>query len=472
MSPGGAASPGRDAPFVYEGYELDPERAELRCTYSLGADRFVERVTFDPGGRWDDPRVDPAARWVFLLSAVSYYKTAAPTVIELGDLALTASEREFLRSFYVDGLGEFAYRNDIDLDRLDLRGPREPAPAALAPVEPGRATGSGAPGEPGRATGSGTPVAGRPLVPFGGGIDSIVSAELVGRRFPDAALFVVSAAGTRFEAIERPAALTGLGVRRAERALDRQLLDPGRPGYLNGHVPVTGIISALAVLAAVLFDHDAVVMSNEWSASIGSLTDGDRRINHQYSKGLEFEAGFRAVLGATVGPRPQYFSLLRPYSEVWVARRFARLDRYHDAFRSCNRAFHLDPARRLDRWCGECDKCCFIDLVLAPYLTPGALGAIFGGVEPLERPGLAERFRTLLGTSAAPKPFECVGDVGECRTALLLAAARADRAGSRLVQALAAEVAAAGGAPAPADHERPRGDHWVPDAYAAQDQLV
>ena len=113
-----------------------------------------------------------------------------------------------------------------------------------------------------------------------------------------------------------------------------------------------------------------------------------------------------------------------------MAREFAALTQYHGTFRSCNRAFHIDPAHRLDHWCGHCDKCCFIDLILAPFLPAADLAAIFGGAEPLADPALAERFRALLGTSVASKPFECVGEVGECRAAAVLAAARPDRADS------------------------------------------
>ena len=121
---------------------------------------------------------------------------------------------------------------------------------------------------------------------------------------------------------------------------------------------------------------------------------------------------------------------------------------YHGTFRSCNRAFHIDRARRLDHWCGQCDKCCFIDLILAPFLPAEALRRIFGtGSRWTTRSW--PRFRALLG--AGTKPFECVGEVDECRAAVLLAARRADRAGTGLLQDLAAEVAGWPDAPSAAD---------------------
>ena len=125
------------------------------------------------------------------------------------------------------------------------------------------------------------------------------------RRRPDAALFVMSRPGDRFGAIERPAEVTGLPIVRAGREIDPQLLRSAELGFLNGHVPVTGILSAIAVMAALLDGRDTVVMSNEWSASVATLEAGGRAINHQYSKSTQFETGFRQVLAGALGGRPQ-----------------------------------------------------------------------------------------------------------------------------------------------------------------------
>jgi UDP-N-acetyl-alpha-D-muramoyl-L-alanyl-L-glutamate epimerase len=254
---------------------------------------------------------------------------------------------------------------------------------------------------------------------------------------------------------------------RAGREIDPQLLRSAELGFLNGHVPVTGIISAIGILAAVLDSRDAVVMSNEWSASIPTLEHEGKPVNHQYSKSASFEAAFRAVLAASPDGLPDYFSALRDRTELWVGDEFARLTAYHGTFRSCNRAFHIDPARRLDHWCGECDKCCFIDLILAPFMPAAALREVFGVVpEPLEVAGLAPKFRTLLGSGT--KPFECVGEVNECRAAVLLAARRPDRAGTALLQELAVEVASRPDAPSEAEiaaMRRPVGENYIPAAY-------
>jgi UDP-N-acetyl-alpha-D-muramoyl-L-alanyl-L-glutamate epimerase len=435
----------RGSVFRYGGYSIEAERGTLSCWYEVDGREFTERVTLPGGPRWHTDAARAAARLVFLLAGVSYYKTAAPEVVDFGETALTETELAFLREFYLQGLGEFAYRNGLDLTPLRLEAShapgREPAPSA----EPG----------PRRA-----------LVPFGGGIDSIVTVEQV-RGLADTALFVVSRPGDRFDAIEQPAAVTALPVVRAEREIDPQLLRSAELGFRNGHVPVTGILSAIAVLAAVLTGRDAVVMSNEWSASIPTLEYAGRPVNHQFSKSEQFEAAFRDVLAQSPARLPDYFSWLRDRTELWVGREFAALAPYHGSFRSCNKAFYTERARRLAHWCGQCDKCCFIDLILAPFLPAEALRRIFAATgEPLDDPGLTPKFRSLLGAGA--KPFECVGEVTECRAAVLLAARRDDRAGRGLLAELAAEVAGWPDAPSEAEAAamlRPVGQNFIPDRY-------
>jgi UDP-N-acetyl-alpha-D-muramoyl-L-alanyl-L-glutamate epimerase len=449
--------------FRYLSYATDAESGLLTCRYELDGREFAERFTLPAGLRWRTEAARAAARLVFLLAGVSYYKTAAPPVIDLGQTALTEAELTLLREFYLQGLGEFGYRNHLDLTslRIEARRSQTREPAAPEPAAPELAAPEAAAPE----------LAGqrRALVPFGGGIDSIVVVERV-RRLADVALFVVNRPDDRFDAIEAPAALTGLPVVRADREIDPQLLRSAELGFLNGHVPVTGILSAIAVLAAVLEDRDAVVMSNEWSASVPTLEYQGHPVNHQFSKSDVFEAAFRRVLAAA-GPRmPEYFSWLRDRTELWVGREFAALEQYHGSFRSCNKAFYRDRTRRLDHWCGQCDKCCFIDLILAPFLPAEALRRIFAVTgEPLADPALAGKFRALLGAGA--KPFECVGEVSECRAAVLLAARREDRAdgvGSALLQELAVEVTGWPDAPSAADAAAmltPVAANFIPAGY-------
>ena len=147
----------------------------------------------------------------------------------------------------------------------------------------------------------------------------------------------------RFAAIENAAALTGLPVIRIARRIDPRVRRTERMGFFNGHVPITAVITAAAVVAAVLDRRDAVVLSNEWSASAPTLVHEGRPINHQWSKGSEFEEGFAHMVADSLGPQLSVFSYLRSRSELWVAQQFAQLKEFHGVFRSCNRAFHQNP---------------------------------------------------------------------------------------------------------------------------------
>jgi hypothetical protein len=88
---------------------------------------------------------------------------------------------------------------------------------------------------------------------------------------------------------------------------------------------------------------------------------------------------------------------------------------YFYGFTSCNKAYKLDLNKRLDRWCGSCDKCRFVFLILAPFMDKDTLIHAVG-TNTLDDENQVEGYRELLGLSGH-KPFECVGEVEECRWA-------------------------------------------------------
>lgn len=435
--------PARAERFTYGDFDVDEQAGVVSCFYNLDGTPYVETVSVGAGQAWS-AAAHEAARLVSLLSGVSYYKAGAPPVIDLGKMAVRPGEREFLRRFYVAGLGEFAMRNQVSLIDVQMVGGIDTPSDIDVHLD-----------------------CDRPLVPFGGGIDSIVTVDAVARAHADVALFIMNRPGDRFAAIEGAAAETGLPVLRAEREIDAAIRRPADPhAVFNGHVPITGVLSAVAVLVAVLDGRGSVVMSNEWSASRGNVVIDGHMINHQWSKSEEFELAFRGLLSGGLGGGLAYFSFLRPFSELWVANRFAELERFHGVFHSCNGAFNLEVSKRNARWCGRCDKCCFIDLILAPFVDESDLAKVFDALEPLADESLLPKFRDLLGIGSGNKPFECVGDVNECRTAATLALDRSDRRRSAVLLHLVDELGEAEATTARSDAARllrPLGSHAVPD---------
>src|SRR3546814_21029413 len=109
----------------------------------------------------------------------------------------------------------------------------------------------------------------------------------------------------------------------------------------------------MLVVEEVMYGVDEVGFCNERSASYGSLIAGTGEVNHQWSKGWDFECAFGDYVQRHVAASLRYYSLLRPLSELAVARAFARSARYDAHFSSCNRNFHLLGERPASRWRSE-----------------------------------------------------------------------------------------------------------------------
>ena len=373
---------------------LKPEFADGTATlhYALGEMSFAETLTFAEG--WSvaaasSPAFGRLLDLTALVLGTSYFKLTAPTRIDATALALSAEESAFGLDVYENGLGEFYARNQLQrFGRLTL---------AITPTE----ASVPAPDLPPRM-----------LLPIGGGKDSLVSAALLEEAGADFTPFAVNPRGPIVTSIER----IGRTPVYVTRRLDPEMIRlGGQPGYFNGHVPSTAINSMIAALSALLFGYDTIVISNERSASEGNLEWDGRTVNHQYSKSLDFERHIAAVLGAATGGALQYFSLLRPFSEARIARLFSRTTRFDDVFSSCNVNFryngHDGPL-----WCGQCPKCHFVFLILAPEMQKQRLVGIFGR-NVLAEPANEASFRALTGL-AGQKPWECVGEILEAAASL------------------------------------------------------
>ena len=407
--------------------------AELVYAFDDGPE-LVETVTV-PGAPFvlEGARaaaVEQALRLLHLIAGVSYYKAAVPTEIRIESYAIDASTATLLEMVYVNGLGEFAYRNGLDLHGkirfpVNNQGASSAAVPASVAAEAPPASAKHAPTLELRH---------QALVAIGGGKDSLVSIEALRAAGVDQTVTWIG----NSQLIGACAARTGLPTLNLGRALAAGLFDLNRQGAWNGHIPVTAINSAILVLAALLQDADQVVFSNERSASYGSMIAGTGEVNHQWSKGWQFEQAFAHHVRSHVASDLNYYSLLRPLSELAVARQFAKTDRYDAHFSSCNRNFHILGERPVNRWCGVCPKCHFVFLALAPFMPKPRLVGIFGR-NLLDDAGQAGGFDALLEFEDH-KPFECVGEGQESRAAMAALAARPEWKEDALVARFAREI--------------------------------
>ena len=435
----------------------DPRNAKafrfVRNTYSDGVAELVyafddgpeliERITF-PGGPppalGREMAFDAALKLLHLIAGVSYFKAGVPPTIVVDDGALDSDTAAFMSGVYVNGLAEFAYHN-----QLDLRGKiRYPSTATMA------------------VSANSASLPRRTLVPIGGGKDSLVTVEILKRSGePATAVWVGDSA-----LIAACSARTGLPTLNIRRQLAPELFELNRLGALNGHIPVTAINSAILMCAAILYGYDAIVFSNERSASAATLEYDGQSVNHQWSKGIDFERALRKYTKSHIASDLDYFSLLRPLSELAVTRAFARETMYDDVFSSCNRNFRIRGEKPSDRWCGQCPKCHFVFLALAPFVAKPRLLGIFGR-NLLDEASLAPGFDALLEYKNH-KPFECVGEGRESRAAMFALTRRPEWREDALVARFADEILPQldRGALAIEPQLTPGGDHFIPDRLA------
>ena len=398
--------------FIRHGYR-DGD-VELVYAFDDGPE-LIERIGFPNAPALSKGREGSFVRALQMLhwvAGVSYYKAGVPPEIRIDGELPDASTAAFLERLYQHGLGEFGWHNQID-----LRGRiRFPASAQASP----------------HATSAGFKR--RSLVPIGGGKDSLVSIQWLKQAGdPATAAWIGSS-----PLIAACATRTGLPMLNISRQVSPVLFDYNREGALNGHVPVTAINSAILVVAAVLYDFDAIAFSNERSASSATLEYDGQQINHQWSKGWEFERDFGEWVARHVASDLHYYSLLRPWSELAIARRFASFSGYDDVFSSCNRNFRLLGPKPADRWCGHCPKCHFVFLALAPFMPKPRLLSIFGR-NLLDDSTQAAGFDALL-EFRDHKPFECVGEGRESRAAMIALAARAEWREDALVRRFTRDI--------------------------------
>ncbi len=400
--------------FVHCDFAADTGVARLVYAFDDGPE-LVETVSI-PGAPFElegerAAAAQRALRLLHLVAGVSYYKAAVPGQVQIDGYDIDADTAALVETIYQHGLGEFAYRNGLDLRgrfKLPVAGQAQAAPALQL-------------GE-------------RALVAIGGGKDSLVSIEALRRLGVEQTVTWIGGS----QLIRACAERTGLPMLNLGRQLAPELFELNRQGAWNGHIPVTAVNSAIMVFAALVTGAGQVVFSNERSASYGSQIPGTGEVNHQWSKGWAFEQAFGEYVEKHVAADLHYYSLLRPLSELAVARQFAKGDHYDAHFSSCNRNFHILGERPVNRWCGICPKCHFVFLALAPFMPKTRLVRIFGR-NLLDDAEQAGGFDALLEFQDH-KPFECVGEGKESRAAMATLAQRPEWKEDVLVKRFIAQI--------------------------------
>lgn len=391
----------RPKAFHFKGYRYDAKKYTISFNYAISfEDRaalsFTEVIALPK--KPSNPKAFSAAHMdaflqpLSLALGISYYKLYCPAKITT-DFPLSKEQAEFWNTLYLKGLGEFLYRNNLDPKRIA----KFPFKKTIKP------------------TGVSIKTTHSALLGIGGGKDSIVAAELLKeeKNLSVTSFLLESQKGDKVA--DGVIELIGNPRLAIKRMLDPQIFEQHEGSY-NGHIPISSIFAFVGLLAAGLYGHKYVIVGNEASSNFGNLTYKGLTINHQWSKSAEFENLLQDYTRRFITPDITYFSLLRSMYEIRIAKLFAEHPKYFSHFSSCNRNFKVFYERTTSLWCGECPKCAFVFLILAPFIPKQKLVDMFGK-NMLNDDALVPLYGDLLGFGKL-KPFDCVGTFDEARAAL------------------------------------------------------
>ena len=384
--------------FVFESYSYEKTPAGLNIQFHFHVDN---KFHFYPKTKIDfqemkfskevkQGELDNLAFNIGLIELISYWKCICPARILIKPHKLDENQIVFWKKLWFHGLGEFFYINSIDTDienfvTITSFGEKLSSFHFTTELE-------------------------KTLVPVGGGKDSPVTMELVSSSGQKIIPLIINPRGATINTVKQ----FGLSDRNfvlINREIDAKLLELNSLGFLNGHTPFSAMLAFYTLLVSRFLSVSDIALSNESSANESTVLG--TAINHQYSKSYEFESDFRNYYKSYISEDFNYFSFLRPLSELQIAALFSQMVKYHSVFRSCN------VGSKEDIWCGHCSKCLFAYIILSPFLSPAYLSEIFGG-NFYDDEKMEIYFKELTGETKV-KPFECVGTVDEVNMAVSLA---------------------------------------------------
>ncbi len=397
--------------FIFDSYDFDGKAGKIKLRYSLDDEiRFTETVTVPQSHSYTVAKstLEASVFSLHLIGGISYFKTCIPPKIEVRSGTLTKEQADFWNTVYEKGLGEFCYKNKLPptgFVHFEAASDQQSIPSKLTTNNQKLKT----------------------LVPVGGGKDSIVTMEKLRAEGRNITLFRMGS----HPLIEDLVKVAGLSCITVERRLPRTLFELNEQGALNGHVPITAYLSCLCVVVAKLFGFEEIAMSCENSASIGNVHYQGVEINHQWSKGEEFERIFQDYILTSIDPNLRYWSPLRDRTELEIVSEFVKHPQYFPVTTSCNRNWKILGERPSERWCGVCPKCAFAFSLFAAYLPKETLLQIFGK-NLFADVSLIPLYEELLGLRGC-KPFECVGPPEEVREAFRIIHERGEFSGTPIM---------------------------------------
>jgi len=384
--------------FIYDSYKVEYNEQNILVTYTYKIKDYIfnPQVTIDRKNIINKSVNKEFLEYLFfnfgMINAINYYKLTCSKNILVNAGYLDGYQKEFFKKLFYNGLGEFRYVNNIELNYdefVDLKT----IEGNISPFDiKGQFKGN--------------------LIAVGGGKDSVVTLELLNdcKENNSCLLFnrnIYPVDQASLSCIKL-ADYDEADIMEFNLTLDPLMLELNKQGFLNGHIPFSSTLAFASYIMAYLSGKQYIVLSNESSANESNIKDSD--INHQYSKSYEFEKDFREYTSKYFVSDIEYFSLLRCWNEYRIVKEFVKYPKYLEVFRSCNRG------TKTNTWCGDCAKCLYVYIMLYNFVEQDKLISIFGH-DMLNDLKYKDLFIGLI-SEQANKPFECVGSRDEINYAL------------------------------------------------------
>jgi len=401
--------------FVYNNYSYKISNKNLEIFFDF---KIKPDIVFKPkvtilGIKKSEVKKQVLDNLIFhlgLIELLSYWKSTCSPEIQIKAGSLNKDQIKWWKDLIINGMGQFFYEN-----RINWKIPE------FLKIIPGK-------------TKSSTVIfkgklKNQVLVPVGGGKDSAVTLEMLKKAKKDIYCFSLNPTKNAIKLMEIAGCDKQIIVK---REIDSKLLKLNLEGFLNGHTPFSAYLAFLSVLVSVIFKQKYIAFSNERSSNEGNLRYLGREINHQYSKTFDFEKKFKKYSKKYLVKQVEYFSFLRPFYEIRIAKLFSQYPKYFKSFLSCNEAYktYSGTKKQTGKWCGRCPKCLFIFLCFYPFINEKELIKIFGQ-NLFEKKGLLSLIKELIGEKKF-KPFECVGTKKESLIGFYLSWKKARKKGKTL----------------------------------------
>lgn len=327
-----------------------------------------------------------------MVELISYWKCACPKNVIIDCMSLNDEQINWWKKLYYYGLGELLYRNNIKVSIDDFMNVKSASDISYKNED-----------EALKANYSGY------IVPIGGGKDSVVTLETLPLDKNKDYCLIINPKPVTLECA-KIAGFKNSNIIEIKRTIDKTLINLNNKGFINGHTPFSAMLAFVSYFISYLLGKKYIALSNENSANESNVVG--EKINHQYSKSLEFENDFEYYTNKYLKTCVKYFSFLRPLNELQIAKLFSKHKKYHQVFRSCN----VGSKGKEWVWCCNCPKCLFAFTILSPFLYKEELVNIFKE-DLFEKESLLNTFIELTGNGPY-KPFDCVGTFDEVNYAI------------------------------------------------------